>query len=75
MYIIYAHLHAHTPAHSHTQTAYSTSCTHNFHSPLYIQWGATAMLSAACGGSVLVGKMLLKNFGNSLKSGQHECVH
>ena len=35
-------------------------------SPSLAQWGATALLSAAFGGSVLVGKMLLEEFGSSI---------
>ena len=30
------------------------------------QWGATALLSAAFGGSVLVGKMLVEECGSSI---------
>ena len=51
-YILY------TPAHSHTQTVYSTVVLIISTLPcVYIQWGATALLSATFGGSVLVGKM------------------
>ena len=34
--------------------------------PSLAQWGATALLSAAFGGSALVGKMLLEEFGSSI---------
>ena len=35
-------------------------------SPSLAQWGATALLSAAFGGSVLVGKMLVEECGSSI---------
>ena len=35
-------------------------------SPLLAQWGATALLSAAFGGSGLLGKTLLEDFNSSL---------
>ena len=59
---IHIHLHIHT----HRQCTVQYSGTHNFCFLLYIQWGATALVSAAFGGSVLVGKILLKFFSSSL---------
>ena len=72
----HAHTHTHTRTHTHTHTCIHVhACMHILTqcilvysniSPLPAQWGATALLSAAFGGSVLVGKMLLEDFNSTL---------
>ena len=65
MYVIYAHLHTHIYTCTFTQTDSAQYSGTQFLLSL-VYWGAMALLSAAFGGSVIVGKMLLKNFSSSL---------